>query len=173
MRHALTLALQDYEGGVILVSHDRALLRATCDKFVLVANGKAEDFDGDLEDYKLWLTSQKSEQNAPPGTIPVLASRAGGLNAYAQNKADRQARILLRRPLLKETEQLEKNLEKLNQEKTILDTRAGEATLYDIENKEELQSLLKRQAELVSLIDQAEMRWLELHEQLECLPEIN
>jgi ATP-binding cassette, subfamily F, member 3 len=173
MRHALTLALQDYEGGVILVSHDRALLRATCDKFVLVANGKAEAFDGDLEDYKLWLTSQKSDQNAPPGSAPVLASRAGGLNSYAQNKADRQARILQRRPLLKETEQLEKTLEKLNQEKNVLVARAGETSLYETENKVELQSLLKRQAELADLIDHAEMRWLELHEQLECLPEIN
>jgi len=51
MRHALTLALQDFAGGVILVSHDRALLRATCDQFILVADGKAQAFDGDLEDY--------------------------------------------------------------------------------------------------------------------------
>ena len=63
MRHALTLALQDYEGGVILVSHDRALLRASCDKFVLVAHGKAEAFDGDLEDYKAWLLTQKTVNN--------------------------------------------------------------------------------------------------------------
>jgi ATP-binding cassette, subfamily F, member 3 len=135
-----------------------------------------------LEDYKLWLATQKGDQNASPEAAPVLASRAGQINKnvntyapnkYLQSKADRQAWILLRRPLLKETEQLEKNLEKLNQEKTILDARAGETTLYDIENKEELQRLLKRQAELANLIDHAEMRWLELHEQLECLPEIN
>lgn len=177
MRHALTLALQDYEGGVILVSHDRALLRATCDKFVLVANGKAEAFDGDLEDYKLWLATQKYEQNLSPEAASVLACRAGqinkSVNTYAQNKADRQARILLRRPLLKETEQLEKDLEKLNQEKINLDARAGESALYEAENKEELQQLLKRQAELANSIDHAEIRWLELHEQLECLPEIN
>jgi ATP-binding cassette subfamily F protein 3 len=173
MRHALTLALQDYEGGVILVSHDRALLRATCDQFVLVANGKAEAFDGDLEDYKLWLASQKGEQNASLGAAPILASRVGVVNTYAQNKAERQARIVARRPLLKETEQLEKNLEKFQHEKTVLDARAGEPSLYDAENKEELQSLLKRQAVLSGLIDDAELRWLELHEQLECLPEIN
>ncbi len=173
MRHALTLALQDYEGGVILVSHDRALLRATCDQFVLVANGKAEAFDGDLEDYKLWLSSQKGEQNASLGAAPILASRVGVVNTYAQNKAERQARIVARRPLLKETEQLEKNLEKFQHEKIVLDARAGEPSLYDAENKEELQSLLKRQAVLSGLIDDAELRWLELHEQLECLPEIN
>ncbi len=173
MRHALTLALQDYEGGVILVSHDRALLRATCDQFVLVANGKAEAFDGDLDDYKVWLASQKSEQSALPETAPILASRASGLNAYAQNKAERQARIAARRPLLKETEQIEKKLEKWQQEKAALDARAGEPSLYDAENKGELQTLLKRQAELGSQIDEAEVRWLELHEQLEAYPEIN
>jgi len=173
MRHALTLALQDYEGGVILVSHDRALLRATCDQFVLVANGKAEAFDGDLDDYKVWLASQKSEQSASPEAAPILASRASGLNAYAQNKAERQTRIVLRRPLLKETEQIEKQLGKWQQEKAALDARAGESTLYDAENKGELQTLLKRQAELGGQIDEAEMRWLELHEQLEAYPEIN
>ena len=169
MRHALTLALQDYEGGVILVSHDRALLRASCDNFVLVANGSVTPFDGDLDDYKIWLTSQKAA-NANPA--PILASRVGAANTYAQNKVERQARILLRRPLLKETEQLEKHLEKWQQEKVSLDARAGEPKLYDIENKIELQNLLKRQAELASLTDEAEMRWLALHEQLEALPEM-
>ncbi len=181
MRHALTLALQDYEGGVILVSHDRALLRATCDKFVLVAYGKAEAFDGDLEDYKDWLslqkitekTAQKIVKNDALEASIYAPSRASNLNTYAQIKAERQTRILARRPLLKETEQIEKNLEKFNQEKISLDARAAETSLYDVENKIELQALLKRQAELASLTDDAEMRWLELHEQLECLPEIN
>ena len=174
MRHALTLALQDYQGGVILVSHDRALLRATCDNFVLVAHGEAKAFDGDLEDYKQWLATQKATNTS---TAPLLAAGAGqenkNLNTYAQQKQERQARILQRRPLLKETEKCEKQLEKLNQEKTQLDARAGEADLYENQHKMELQVLLKRQAELANSIDTAEMRWLELHEMLETLPEIN
>ena len=173
MRHALTLALQDYEGGVILVSHDRALLRASCDNFVLVAHGKAEAFDGDLDDYKNWLASQKSENKASPEAAPLLASGAGSSNTYAQQKLERQARILQRRPLLKETETLEKYLEKYNIEKAKLDARLADGSLYDHENKAELQNLLKRQAELSDLIDTAEMRWLELHEELEALSEIN
>jgi ATP-binding cassette, subfamily F, member 3 len=175
MRHALTLALQDYVGGVILVSHDRALLRATCDKFVLVAHSKAEAFDGDLEDYKDWLNSQKvtNINNDALKTSVEEPYKIPSLNLYAKNKAERQARIVARRPLLKETEKLEKDLEKFNHEKSALDARAAESSLYDIEQKMELQTLLKRQAELASLIDSAEMRWLELHEQLECLPEIN
>ena len=102
-----------------------------------------------------------------------MASRASNINNYAQQKQDRQARILLRRPLLKETEQCEKQLEKLNQEKTQLNARAGEADLYDNQNKLELQTLLKRQGELANSIDETEMRWLELYEHLETLPEIN
>ena len=174
MRHALTLALQDYEGGVILVSHDRALLRASCDNFVLVANGQVTPFDGDLDDYKQWLASQKTVNIS---AVPLLAFEAGqenkNTNTYAQQKQERQARIVARRPLIKETEVLEKQLEKYSIEKIKLDERAQEAALYDIENKTELQNLLKRQAELNSLIENAEMRWLELHEQLETLPEIN
>ena len=181
MRHALTLALQDYEGGVILVSHDRALLRASCDNFVLVANGKVTPFDGDLDDYKNWLNSQKQQDikidalqaNIHEASKPAqIGSQTNTKNNYAQQKQDRQARIVQRRPLLKETEQIEKNLEKYNAEKASLDTRAGDADLYDQQNKAELQVLLKRQAELSSAIDEAEMRWLELHEQLEDLPEI-
>ncbi len=166
MRHALTLALQDYQGGVILVSHDRALLRATCDNFVLVANGMAESFDGDLEDYKDWLATTKLQHKTAVNTEITLKK-----NDYAQTKAERQARIVARRPMLKETEQIEKNLEKLNAEKTLLDARASEASLYDANNKAELQQLLKRQAALIDAIDTAEMRWLTLHEQLEALPE--
>jgi ATP-binding cassette subfamily F protein 3 len=179
MRYALTLALQDYVGGVILVSHDRALLRATCDKFVLVAQGKVEAFDGDLDDYKDWLELQKNTQKTTIINNDALEankeepSRASNLKTYAHNKAERQARIIARRPLLKETEQIEKELDKLNHEKSGLDVRAAESSLYEIEHKNELQTLLKRQAELASLIDTTEMRWLELHGQLECLPLID
>lgn len=164
MRHALTLALQDYQGGVILVSHDRALLRATCDNFVLVASGEAKAFDGDLDDYKDWLASTKTQEKSE-----LNAQITPKSNDYAQSKAERQARIVARRPLIKETEQIEKSLEKLNAEKAALDARASEGSLYDAANKAELQLLLKRQAELSIAIDTAEMRWLELHEQLEAI----
>ena len=170
MRHALTLALQDYQGGVILVSHDRALLRATCDNFILVAHGAAEAFDGDLDDYKTWLATQKAG-NATPA--PLLASEPVANNSYAQQKQDRQARILARRPLLKECGQIEAHLEKWNTEKAHIDTRLNEPQLYENADKSELQNLLKKQAELTQNIEEAELRWLMIHEQLEVLPEIN
>jgi ATP-binding cassette, subfamily F, member 3 len=176
MRHALTLALQDYQGGVILVSHDRALLKASCDNFVLVADGKVEAFDGDLDDYKLWLATQKNSskiiQNDALQANIHAASKADIKGSYAQQKQVRQARIMARRPLLKETEQIEKSLEKYQAEKASIDVRTSEADLYEQHNKVELQTLLKRQAALTVAIEDAELRWLELHEQLETLPEI-
>ena len=168
MRDALSMALQDYMGGVVLVSHDRALLRATCDQFLLVADGKAEEFDGDLDDYKVWLANQKSSQKtAQKADIekPLEASK----NNYAQNKANRQVIIAARRPITKKIEIIEANLQKWQTEKTALDVRAAEADLYEAANKLELQTLLLRQAALAKLIDTAESDWMELHAELEAL----
>ena len=167
MRHALTLALQDYVGGVILVSHDRALLRASCDRFVLVAEGKAEVFDGDLDDYKDWLAAQKAQE-----VTGNIAEKPAKKNDYAQNKADRQARIVARRPILKSLAQIDEALLKYQTEKQSLDASALDATLYELSRKAELQQHLKRQAELAALIEAAELEWLALHEALEALPEI-
>ena len=170
MRHALTLALQDFQGAVILVSHDRALLRATCDQFLLVADGKAAVFDGDLDDYSQWLNAQRlQEKQAAQLDVPPKTSK----NDRAQNKAERQARIAERRPLLKELEQLERNMAQMQTDKQVCDERLNDTALYSASDKTELQQLLKTQAELTSKLETAEERWLELHEQLEALPEIN
>jgi len=166
MRHALTLALQDYEGGVILVSHDRALLRATCDQFVLVADGKAEQFDGDLDDYSQWLNQQrlKDKQEAQADVVDKPNK-----NDRALNKAERQARIAERRPLVKELEQLELNMAKWQADKKVCDERLNDSALYVASDKSELQQLLKKQAELAGQVELAEERWLELHELLEAM----
>jgi ATP-binding cassette subfamily F protein 3 len=171
MRHALTVALQEYQGGVVIVSHDRAMLRASCDKFMLVANGKAEVFDGDLDDYKDWLNAQKL---ADKQIKEVNEEGSVSFNKVdrAQSKADRQARIAERRPLLKEVEHLEKEMEKWGQEKAAMDSQLAHPDLYNQNDKTVLQDLLKLQAELVQKIETAEIRWLELHESLEALPAI-
>ena len=173
MRHALTLALQDYEGGVILVSHDRALLRATCDEFILVADGKAEPFDGDLEGYSQWLNEQRLKEKQ---ATQVLDDDKGNKNTNvvnrAFNKAERQARIAERRPLVKELEQLELNISKWHTDKKACDERLNDSALYMVSDKSELQALLKNQAELANQIEVAEERWLELHELLEAIPQI-
>jgi ATP-binding cassette subfamily F protein 3 len=170
MRHALTLALQDFEGGVILVSHDRALLRASCDQFILVADGKAEAFDGDLEDYSQWLNEQRlKEKQAAQSQAPDKPNK----NDRAQSKAERQARIAERRPLLKELEQIERNMAQMQADKKVCDERLNDTELYNASDKTELQQLLKTQAELASNLETAEERWLELHEQLEAIPALD
>jgi ATP-binding cassette subfamily F protein 3 len=166
MRHALTMALQDYEGGMVLVSHDRALLRATCDRFILVADGKAEVFDGDIDDYRDWLARQEAAQKqAEKG----LEEKSANKNERLLSKAERQARLAERRPLVKESEKLEAGMALWQKEKNQIDERLSDPALYAAADKADLQSLLKRQGELSQSITQAEERWLELQEQLEAI----
>jgi ATP-binding cassette subfamily F protein 3 len=170
MRHALTMALQDYQGGVVLVSHDRALLRASCDEFVLVADGQALPFDGDLEGYSLWLNEQrlKEKQNVQ-AALEVKPAKQD----RATNKAERQARIAERRPLLKEVAELDSRIAVWQEEKLACDARLNDNDLYSAADKTALQDLLKKQAELIKQIEQAEERWLDLHERLEELPALD
>ena len=168
MRHALTMALQGFEGGVILVSHDRALLRATCDQFVLVADQQASVFDGDLDDYSAWLNVQRLQENQAH-KIENIKESSHKVDR-AQSKAERQARIVERRPILKEIEQIDALMVRLTLEKTSIDTRLNDADLYSAADKSELQTLLKKQFELNASIESHELRWLDLHEHLEAIP---
>lgn len=163
MRHALNLALQGYQGGVVLVSHDRALLSTTCDSFMIVADGKAQVFDGDLNDYRDWLNQQRLQEAS---VNPDKLERRQQRDLSTQ---ERQARLAQRRPLVKELEKLDQQLPEWQTEKTTLDQQLTETSLYEPAQRDKLQVLLKRQAELINLIDEAEERWLNLHELLSSL----
>jgi ATP-binding cassette subfamily F protein 3 len=169
MRHALTLALQDFAGAMVLVSHDRALLRATCDRFLLVDGGTVSVFDGDLEDYRDWLAARRSAETAAAQCEVKVADKAARKADRALAASERQARLAARRPLVKERDQLERNLHNWQGEKKLLDERLSDPALYAAGDSALLQELLKRQAELTQHIEQAELRWLELEEQLEAL----
>ncbi len=170
MRHALTLALQDYEGGMVIVSHDRALLRATCDRFLLVDDGRLTPFDGDLDDYKTWLAQRRAADAVANQCPDKAADKATRKADREQAAADRQARLVARRPLLKELEQLDKKLAPWTAEKAKLDERLADPDLYTGPEAGDVPKLLKRQGELTDRIDEAELRWLELHEALEAIP---
>ncbi len=171
MREALTLALNEYEGAVVLVSHDRHLLRATVDDLWLVADGRAQPFDGDLDDYRDWLARQRSEAAAPDAQ--QVADRAQRREERAQAQADRQARLAERRPLVKEIEKLERSLAGWQGEKALLDQRLADPALYQQPGGETLAALTRRQAELARQIDDAEVRWLEVQGRLEELGDID
>jgi ATP-binding cassette, subfamily F, member 3 len=167
MRHALSMALQAYEGGMVMVSHDRTLLATCCEKFVLVADGQASVFDGDLEDYKVSLL--KATQAEVSASRPTAVKQ----NSYHQQKADRQARVVERRPLLKTLATLETQLTKLTQEKQEVESRLADSAIYDVEQRETLQSLLIAQGENQKQLDAIEEQWLDVQEKLEALPEID
>ena len=177
MREALTLALQETEAAVVLVSHDRHLLRTTCDDLWLVADGKAQPFDGDLDDYARWLAEQRNaERNAEK-----IAGQSQGddkatrkharLQDRAQSQAQKQALLAQRRPLVKELEKLEKNLAAWQDEKSQVDQQLADPALYTAADRHPMDTLLKRQAELAAQVETAELRWLEIQEALEVLGE--
>jgi ATP-binding cassette subfamily F protein 3 len=130
-----------------------------------VADGKADVFDGDLDDYKNWLATQ-DKPNQPEKPQEKPASK----NTYAQNKADRQARLAERRPLVKETGEIEKKLDSWQVEKHAIEQQLADSVIYETASSARLQELLKRQGELAGKIETAELRWLELQGQLEALP---
>jgi ATP-binding cassette subfamily F protein 3 len=172
MRHALTLALQDFGGAMVLVSHDRALLRACCDRLLLVDDGRLQPFDGDLDDYRDWLAARRAERARSDTGTARTADRAVRKADRAQAEAERQARLAERRPLIREIEKIEENLAVWTKEKKSLDAQLADPALYGDGNGGKgslLQELLKRQAELSGWIEDAEVRWLALSEQLEKL----
>ena len=161
MREALTLALQETDAAMVLVSHDRHLLRTTADALFLVDDGKVTPFDGDLDDYAEWLTQQRNVSVAPD------TDKAARREAREAEEKARQQKLAQRRPLLKEAEQIEIQLQAWQQEKDQLDQRLGDPTLYTNPDRNLLESLLKRQAELGPAIERAELRWLVIQDQLE------
>nr|WP_315597539.1 ATP-binding cassette domain-containing protein [uncultured Cupriavidus sp.] len=168
-REALTMALAQFEGTLILVSHDRHLLRATSDQFMLVADGTIRPFDGDLDDYRDWLLQQAAaKRNA--AVASHAAEAAPSVNRKDQRRAEadeRQRLSVLRKPLTKELEKVEKRMAVLQDDKTTVDAFMAESSSYEEANKSKLMEMLKRQGEVTSELDQLEERWLELQEQIE------
>ena len=166
MREALTVALAQFEGTLILVSHDRHLLRATADEFMLVGHGTLQPFDGDLDDYRVWLLQQAAARRA--GTTSQTADTSG--NRKEQRRADAQERQRLaemRKPLQKEIASLEKQMEKLTAEKTRLDTVLADEASYKDVNKTLLTDSLRLQAEVKTKLESIEATWLEKQAALE------
>lgn len=165
MREALNFALQDFDGGVVLVSHDRHLLRTCTDELLLVAGGVVTSFDGDLDDYAEWLATQRAEQRQAE---PEAASKAERKQARAEQAVVRQALLVQRRKLQREIEQLDRQLADWHNEKNVLDAKLAEPACYAPDaDKAVLETMLKRQALLATDIDGAEERWLEAHTALD------
>ena len=172
MRHALTTALAEFEGSLVLVSHDRALLRTVCDTLYLVAGGDAREFDGDLDDYLAWLATRREAPGPGNGDSGgVNTDKAARRDARAAAAQERQTKLVRRRPLLKEAEQLEGQLAAWQEEKRRLDAQLADPAFYASPEIERLKEVTLRQSEVARLIEVAEHRWLEVHAELEAIGE--
>nr|WP_297457816.1 ATP-binding cassette domain-containing protein [uncultured Halomonas sp.] len=166
MREALTEALASFDGTVIVVSHDRHLLRATVDEFWCVADGTVAPFDGDLDDYRAWLKArldgQRREARSAKDTVGEPA-----LDRKAARRAAAELREKLR-PLKRERDRIERDMGRVGDELAAVEARLGDAALYtDAARKAELTELLARQGELKSRLNGLEQAWLEAEEALE------
>lgn len=161
MRHALTLALQEYEGAIVLVSHDRHLLRTTADNLWLVANGAVQAFDGDLDDYRDLLRQREAGTAAPE---PAGATRKQQRRDQAEA---RNLRYAQKRPLEQRLAKLERRMAELERERKPLGLWLADPASYA--DKEKLQPALLREAALRRELERAEEEWLELQAELEQL----
>ncbi|WP_338764706.1 ATP-binding cassette domain-containing protein [Massilia sp. METH4] len=185
-REALTEALAQFEGTLVVVSHDRHLLRATTDQFIIVADGRLQPFDGDLDDYKDWLfktklgkgtdvlpAAGKEHKTAYPSTSPVAPPPAApGIDKREQKRLEAEQRQKLsaqRKPIENKIKRLEEQIAKRNAQKAEVDAQLLDPAIYEAANKPKLKTLLADQAFYTKDLEQLEEEWLALQEQLEAL----
>ena len=164
MRLALTMALQEFSGAVVVVSHDRHLLKSTTDDFLLVADGKVEAFDGDLDDYSRWLIDYR-QRNAPVSSTPVNPDKT-------DKKAQRQAAAALRQQLAphkRQADKLERELGEVHAQLAQIEAALGDSGLYEAARKDDLRDLLGRQSKLKVREGELEESWMEALETLEAM----
>ncbi len=165
MRYALTVALQGFTGALILVSHDRHLIRNTVDQFLLVAHHKVDTFDGDLNDYQQWLANNlRDKTTGKPGEKAARQGDRIDKKELRKLAADRRAQI---RPLKQKIAKAEKSLAKVQLALDEIETRLLDASIYDEDNKVALSLLIQEQGQLKSQAQLLEQSWLEMSEQLE------
>ena len=160
MRHALSMALQDYQGALVVVSHDRHLLKSVTDQFMLVAGGEVNSFDGDLEDYHQWLIEQKRTDNKSNQDIDSSLSRK------QQRRIEAEQRQLLQ-PLRKLLVKAEKQVEKLHKQQETLQQLLADPSLYEDKNREQMLTLLRDKSNIDLALEQAETEWMAASEQIE------
>jgi ATP-binding cassette, subfamily F, member 3 len=156
MRQALTSALQAYEGAIVVVSHDRHLLRSTADTLLLVADQKIEEFSGDLDDYQRWLTQFRREQQSPK---PVKVTHQDSKNKKTNKKTYEQR-----------VQTLEQKLNQLTEQAGAIESQLADPLLYQSDNQAtKMQPLLAQQADITQQLAEAEKAWLAAVEELEQL----
>jgi len=166
MRQALSRALVDYSGALVVISHDRHLLRSVCDELLIVHDGRVDQFDRSLDDYPAWLREQQAGEN-PVKTAPAPQNRAGSVNRKQQRQMEARQRQALK-PLSDRVRNIEKKLEAHRKELEALELILADTTLYsDPARKDELAAIIRNQADVKSAIETQEWDWLAASEALE------
>ena len=169
MRQALTEALVDYEGSLVVVSHDRHLLRNTVEEFYLVHDKQVEEFKGDLDDYQKWLTEQNSQSTTKSAEEKADTENA---NSSQNRKEQKRREAELRQqtaPLRKKILQLEEKMNNVSEQLAEIENSLADSELYNAENKEKLTALLAQQVEVKKALEEVEVDWLEAQEALEAM----
>jgi ATP-binding cassette, subfamily F, member 3 len=159
MRHAMEIALQTYEGALILVSHDRHMLRNTVEELLLVHDGRVDEYKEDLEGYEQWVLSAYRDQDS---STPRSAD-----NSRKEKRQQAAATREKLRPLTKRIEKTEKEIARIDSELEALQGELADASLYEEQNKNKLAPMLIRQGELSSRKDELEETWFNDQGELE------
>ena len=173
MRHALTMALQDYEGAVVLVSHERQLVASVCDELILVHGGISREFEGDLVAYADWLRQARidmmksGQQPAAPVKSQVVAKPVASKGDKEAQRKEAARRRELSRPVRKNIEKLEAEIGKIQPRLGKIEEALADTALYDANRKDDLLKLMNEQTELKAKLEQAEEKMLELMMELE------
>ena len=167
MRQALTEALVDYEGSLVVVSHDRHLLRNTVEEFYLVHDKQVEEFKGDLDDYQKWLTEQNS-QLISKSNDEIEATENATSNQNRKEQKRREAELRQQTaPFRKKIVQLEDKMDKYSQQLVAIENQLSDSELYNAENKEKLTALLNEQVTVKKSLEIVEADWMIAQETLE------
>ena len=178
MRQALTMALQNFDGAIVVVSHDRHLLRNTVDEFWLVSDGTVQEYDGDLEDYERWLADRRKDEDEPPkrqlaedSDAEKKAGSAQALTADERKARKRQEAELRQKlsPWRKKQVSLEARMDQLQQQLAGVEASLGDPAVYEDSGKVRLKTLLAEQTELKRALEETEAEWLEVSETVENL----
>ena len=170
MRQALAVALQDYAGAVVLVSHDRHLLKVNSDTLILVAEGRATEFHGSVDDYPKWLAEHKLGKNTETSNEEPKEKTNTAAAKKEQKRLEAEQRKALQ-PLRDKVKRAERVMEKLNQQKSAIEEQLADVSLYEEDNKESLKQFLTDQAYIQKELDSAEADWLTASEALEAAGE--
>ena len=166
MRHALTMALQDFEGAVVLVSHERQLIASVCDELLLVHAGHCTDFTGDLNDYAKWLREARQQQINAQSALEQPKTTVNKVDKEAQRKEAAKRREQTR-PIRKNIEKIEKQIEKIQPKLVEIETALGDTSLYEANRKDDLMQLMNNQTQFKQELADAEEKLLELMMELE------